>query len=401
MVGSAERMAHEVMRLAERLRVAAAAAAGQYRVFFAWLTTALRRFPEDTVDTLMGYPLTHIDSVQEFLHSEFKRSPVGPLLDSQRWGGGAAPTPPPREVRAAPGTDARRVCEAEGAADAEDDLAAVMAVLERSLAAAEAPPAEGARGAAAARGLGDWAGRGLTQVVQDLAAHCQAALHSPAARRGEEQLTLAWAASLGRASRRSARSMACVDVGAVDLILGEDRTAGAPHTVDIVRVSAPRGGGEQAAAAAAAVEAGPPPRAVRACRLGVPGGGAVLDAAPYKHGGHMVLLEAPGGECTLAHLPEAALRFAPLPSAPLEQSAAPAEVVDPLAAPAGSARRLAAPGARRPLAVSASRGVGFVQGGARRALLFDLEEDEPEEEEDGGEEGQQMAAGAEGEMATP
>lgn len=64
----------------ERLRVRLIQVSSQYRTFFSWLVTALRRFPEDTVDTHMGYPLSHIDRVRIFLHGEFKNGTLEKIV---------------------------------------------------------------------------------------------------------------------------------------------------------------------------------------------------------------------------------------------------------------------------------------------------------------------------------
>lgn len=81
-VGAAERKALHCLVDLERLRNVTTRVASQYRTFFAWLVTALRRFPEDTVDTLMGYPLSYIDEVRLFLHTEFMTDSIEPLLSS-------------------------------------------------------------------------------------------------------------------------------------------------------------------------------------------------------------------------------------------------------------------------------------------------------------------------------
>lgn len=65
---------------AEQLRIRLVDVTAQYRTFFCWLITALRRFPEDTVDTHMGYPLSHIDEVRKFLHGEFKNGSLEKLV---------------------------------------------------------------------------------------------------------------------------------------------------------------------------------------------------------------------------------------------------------------------------------------------------------------------------------
>jgi hypothetical protein len=80
-VGAAERKALHCFVHLEHLRDATTTVASQYRIFFAWLVTALRRFPEDTVDTLMGYPLSHVDEIRNFLHTEFMVDSIPPLLN--------------------------------------------------------------------------------------------------------------------------------------------------------------------------------------------------------------------------------------------------------------------------------------------------------------------------------
>ena len=82
-VGAAERSCLLLLTQLEQIRERLTAVSAQYRTFFAWLMTALRRFPEDTVDTMMGYPLSHIDVVRDFLHSEFEKSTLEPYLSSQ------------------------------------------------------------------------------------------------------------------------------------------------------------------------------------------------------------------------------------------------------------------------------------------------------------------------------
>lgn len=62
------------------------AVTAEYRTFFSWLATALRRFPEDTVDTLMGYPLSQIENVRNFLRSEFVSCSLEPLLRGTPYG---------------------------------------------------------------------------------------------------------------------------------------------------------------------------------------------------------------------------------------------------------------------------------------------------------------------------
>ena len=87
-VGAAERAALDVLGTLDHVRDRLTFAAAQYRTFFSWLTTALRRFPEDTVDTMMGYPLSHVDSVRSFLHTEFHESCIYPLLTNISGGEG-------------------------------------------------------------------------------------------------------------------------------------------------------------------------------------------------------------------------------------------------------------------------------------------------------------------------
>jgi len=79
-VATAEKSALKLIIQAEFLRDRVTQGVSQYRTFFSWLTTALRRFPEDTVDTMMGYPLSHVDAVREFLHYEFDKSVIEPFL---------------------------------------------------------------------------------------------------------------------------------------------------------------------------------------------------------------------------------------------------------------------------------------------------------------------------------
>jgi hypothetical protein len=79
-VAMAEKKALDLILQSEFLRDRITQGVGQYRTFFSWLTTALRRFPEDTVDTMMGYPLSHVDAVRAFLHYEFDKSVIEPFL---------------------------------------------------------------------------------------------------------------------------------------------------------------------------------------------------------------------------------------------------------------------------------------------------------------------------------
>ena len=79
-VTEAEKSALALISSLEVLRERLTQGVSQYRTFFSWLTTALRRFPEDTVDTMMGYPLSHVDAVRSFLHYEFATSLIEPFL---------------------------------------------------------------------------------------------------------------------------------------------------------------------------------------------------------------------------------------------------------------------------------------------------------------------------------
>lgn len=91
-VAKAEKSALNLLMQLEYLRDRVTQGVSQYRTFFSWLTTALRRFPEDTVDTMMGYPLSHVDTVRAFLHYEFDKSVIEPFLF------GEDPNGPPQEL---------------------------------------------------------------------------------------------------------------------------------------------------------------------------------------------------------------------------------------------------------------------------------------------------------------
>ena len=376
-VGAAEQAALAALLQAERVRRGVVQAGMHYRAFCTWLLTLLRRLQEDSHDTLVGYPRSQMDAVGVFVRTQYLHDAVGPQL----WGPGgpaAAAAVAGEEMLAA---DAEG--EGEGAFSSHGGMGSatdtwglvdeVLARLRRSTLGGTAGPdrsgsSSGSRGPTGSGGGSSGTPPSIQQQLRWLQSAVAAALRrtcetiSPTLTVESSIQLCCPAAEEGGAE---AEGGACVC--ATPSALAYQRDAAGPAVCiscgDQVMLIRSSGGGSGGGGSS---NDAPPGR--EGALLQLPAGARAVDVTFYKQG-QLVLLLARPGEATLAMLPQDQLHFAPLPAdlAPAGEGAL--EACRRLLGAASAVtllpegirqRRMPYDHVQRPLAVSASRGVGCV-----------------------------------------
>lgn len=403
-VGASERSALGLVSQMEQFRDRLTVGAAQYRTFFSWLITALRRFPDDTVDTMMGYPLSHVDIVRAFLHTEFARSTLEPHLSTV---GDPAECSPDRDLRLDafdPGSyeDKPGFEHWKAGVEEEDDFFDSVVKLVQTQFDQEGMLDRGGwseplEALGVANGLLA-SGSGILQSINGMRQHVMRALIRPAAalsravREGPTPRNWKITDSLllgfqGTSEGRMIPSGALnyTDDGALTLAVPCE-VRNTPCLVSLsCRSSNSTTSDETTTRGDERVEV-----AVGVAAL--PAGVSVLDLGWYKNGALAVLLRKDDGP-QLALVPNDAFERRNFTgrSLALDSGAPIVSLVGengPLSAVLDFGeyrhRELPYKHIQLPLAVSATRGIGFVLTAQRRAILYDLEEDEePEEEEEG------------------
>lgn len=373
-------MALRLVLLAETVRRQLVQAGAQYRTFFAWLLIVLRRMQEDAPDVLVGYPRSQLEAVEVFLAGHYRQDEVGPLLGIDSSGGTH------RSNGGSSTLGASRPAAAAEAAASGGMLELVMEVLGRQAVVQAADSSTGATPGGSGSG-GEMASSGSSSNNGQNSLGCLL-----------DSLNAACLVAFGGTSEVVSPTLglsSSVSLGPVPSALTASYLPGSATAATAVaweghpQVLVLRGadGGETPGLEAAVVQ--------------LPGSTVVADLAFYKDG-QLALLLAPtsaggggGGQggCRLLLLSQDRLQYVQLPGELLADCDA-QQLCQMMLEGAGLAaagrsllddcrqRRLPYPRVQRPLAVSASRGVGCVLAGTQRVLLYDLEEEE-EEEDDG------------------